>query len=161
MFTTSFRLALRGYSAITIIAVGLGTESVGQSPRTAPSVAIQSNSNQTAAGKLKGAVLTLHLEVRQGDWYPEAETGPSMKVYAFAEEGGPLQVPGPLIRVPEGTEIHLTVRNLLPVKVVLHGLHLHPGDEKAVDELAPSETREWRFPAGAPGTKPWRTSNKS
>ena len=152
MFTTSFRLALRGYSAITIIAVGLGTESVGQSPRTAPSVAIQSNSNQTAAGKLKGAVLTLHLEVRQGDWYPEAETGPSMKVYAFAEEGGPLQVPGPLIRVPEGVTIHLTVRNLLPVKAVLHGLHPHPGDEKAVDELAPNEVREWRFPAGAPGT---------
>ena len=72
MFTTSLRRALRGYSAISVIVVGLGTESVAQSPRTAPSVAIQSNSNQTAAGKLKDAVLTLHLEVRQGDWYPEA-----------------------------------------------------------------------------------------
>jgi FtsP/CotA-like multicopper oxidase with cupredoxin domain len=75
-----------------------------------------------------------------------------MKVYAFAEEDGQLQVPGPLIRVPEGTEIHLIVRNQLPVKAVLHGLHSHPGDGKVGDELAPNETREWRFPAGAPGT---------
>lgn len=151
MFPTSLLRALRGYSVICFIVV-LGVETVGQSPRTVPSIAIQSNSNQTAAGKLESGVLTLHLELRQGDWYPEAATGPSMKVYAFAEEGGPLQVPGPLIRVPEGVALHLTVRNLLPVKAVLHGLHSHPGDEKVVAELAPNEMREWQFPAGAPGT---------
>ena len=103
--------------------------------RRRPRDAIGANSNQTAAGRLEDAVLALHLELRQGDWYPEAETGPSMKVYAFAEEGGPLQVPGPLIRVPEGVAIHLTVRNLLPVKAVMHGLHPHPGDEKVVDRI--------------------------
>jgi manganese oxidase len=152
MFTEAFRRVLRGYSAICIMVVGLGAESVAQSPRTAPSVAIQCNSNKTPAGKLENGVLTLHLELLQGDWYPEADTGPSMKVYAFAEEGRAPEVPGPLIRVAEGTEIHLTVRNLLPVKAVMHGLHPHPGDEKAIAELAPNETREWRFPAGAPGT---------
>jgi len=150
MFTTTFRRILRGYPAIGIIVVGLGAESVAQLPRTAPSVAIQPNSNQTAAGKLENGVLTLHLELRRGDWYPEAETGPSMKVYAFAEEGGPLQVPGPLIRVPEGVAIHLTIRNLLAVKAVLHGLHPHPGDEKAVEELAPNETRDGDFPQAHP-----------
>jgi manganese oxidase len=152
MFTNAFRRVLLGYSAISIIVVGLGAESVAQSARTAPSVAIQSNSNKAAAGKLENGVLTLHLELLQGDWYPEADTGLSMKVYAFAEEGRAPQVPGPLIRVAEGTEIHLTVRNLLPVKAVLHGLHPHPGDEKAIAELAPNETREWQFPTGAPGT---------
>jgi hypothetical protein len=35
------------------------------------------------SGKLEHGILTLHLELRQGDWYPEADTGPSMKVYAF------------------------------------------------------------------------------
>jgi hypothetical protein len=40
--------------------------------------------------------------MRQGDWYPEADTGPSMKVYAFGEEGEALQVPGPLLRDTEG-----------------------------------------------------------
>ena len=121
MFRTTLRDVLHGYSAISIIALGLGVESVAESPRTAPSVAIQSNSNQTSAGRMENGVLELHLELRQGDWYPEAETGPSIKVYAFAEEGRPLQVPGPLIRVPEGVAIHLTVRNQLPVKAVLHG----------------------------------------
>ena len=47
------------------------------------SVAIQANHNRAPAGKLEKGVLTLHLEVRQGAWYPEADTGPSMKVYAF------------------------------------------------------------------------------
>jgi FtsP/CotA-like multicopper oxidase with cupredoxin domain len=75
-----------------------------------------------------------------------------MKIYAFAEEGGAPEVPGPLIRLPEGAEIHLTVRNLLPVKAVLHGFHSHPGDEKSIDELAPNETQEWKFTPGAPGT---------
>ena len=86
-------------------------------------------------------MLTLHLELRQGDWYPEADSGPSMKVYAFGEEGKALQVPGPLIRVPEGTEIDLTIRNLLAVVAVVHGLHQHPGDAKAVVEVPPQESQ--------------------
>jgi manganese oxidase len=151
MLRMAFGRVLLGSSAFGILVIGLGIASVGQSPG-ATLARIQANSNQTTAGKLENGVLTVHLELRQGDWYPEAETGPSMKVYVFAEEGGPLQVPGPLIRVPEGTEIHLTVRNQLPVKAMLHGFHAHPGDEKAITELAPNETREWRFPAGAPGT---------
>ena len=63
---------------------------------------IQANSNRVPAGKLENGILTLHLELRQGDWHPEADSGPSMKVYAFGEEGQMLQVPGPLIRVSEG-----------------------------------------------------------
>ena len=109
------------------------------------SPAIQANSNRAPAGGLEKGVLTLHLELRQGDWYPEADSGPSMKVYAFGEEGKALQVPGPLIRVPEGTEIDLTIRNLLAVVAVVHGLHQHPGDAKAVVEVPPQESRELRL----------------
>lgn len=124
----------------------------GQSVSTPVSPAIQANSNRAPAGGLEKGVLTLHLELRQGDWYPEADTGPSMKVYAFCEEGKALQVPAPLIRVPEGTEIHVTLHNLLRVTAVVHGLHQHPGDAKAVVEVPPQETRELRFAAGAAGT---------
>jgi hypothetical protein len=46
-------------------------------PKMSP--AIQANSNRVPAGKLENGILTLHLELRQGDWYPEA-SGPSMKV---------------------------------------------------------------------------------
>jgi FtsP/CotA-like multicopper oxidase with cupredoxin domain len=116
------------------------------------SVVIQANPNRAPAGKLEKGVLTLHLELRQGDWYPEADAGPSMKIYAFAEEDKALQVPGPLIRVPEGTEIHVTLHNFLPATAVVHGLHQHPGDAKAVVEVPPQETRELRFTAGAAGT---------
>jgi hypothetical protein len=49
--------------------------------------AIQANSNRVPAAKLEHGIQTLHLELRQGDWYPEADTGPSVKVHAFAEEG--------------------------------------------------------------------------
>jgi manganese oxidase len=122
----------------------------GQSAAT-PS-RIQANSNREPAGKLENGVLTLHLELRQADWYPEADSGPSIKVYAFGEEGKALQVPGPLIRVPEGTEIYLTLHNLLAAAAIVHGLHQHPGDAKATVEVPPQETREVRFAVGTPGT---------
>jgi FtsP/CotA-like multicopper oxidase with cupredoxin domain len=118
----------------------------------ASAVAIQANSNRAPAGKLEDGILTLHLELRQADWYPEADTGPSIKIYAFGEEGKALQAPAPLIRVPEGTEIHVTLHNLLPATAILHGLHQHPGDAKKVVEVPPQETRELRFAAGAAGT---------
>jgi FtsP/CotA-like multicopper oxidase with cupredoxin domain len=113
---------------------------------------IQANSNLEPAGRVEKGVLTLHLRLQQGDWFSEAETGPSMKVYAFGEEGKALQVPAPLIRVPEGTEIDVTLHNLLPVAAVVHGLHQHPGEAKAVVEVPSQETRELRFTAGAAGT---------
>jgi hypothetical protein len=41
----------------------------------------------------------------------------------------------PLIRVPEGIEIRLTLRNPLPSIAVVHGLHQHPGAVNDVVEL--------------------------
>ena len=38
-------------------------------------------------------------------WHPEGDAGVALAVEAFGEVSGPLQVPAPLIRVPEGTEI--------------------------------------------------------
>jgi FtsP/CotA-like multicopper oxidase with cupredoxin domain len=114
---------------------------------------IEANSNRTAGGKLESGVLTLHLELRPGEWYPEAETGPCLrKVYAFGEEGKAPQVPGPLIRVPQGTEIHITLHNLLPAVAVVHGMHQHPGEANDVVKVSPGEVRELRFSAGMPGT---------
>ena len=150
MFTRAFRVLICKL-AICIFTLGVTAELTAQSP-VARSVAIQSNSNKTAGGKLENGVLTLHLQLLQGDWYPEADTGPSMKVYAFGEEGKTLQIPGPLIRVPEGTEIRVTLHNLLPATAVVHGLHQHPGEKKAVVEVPPQETRELRFMAGVAGT---------
>jgi FtsP/CotA-like multicopper oxidase with cupredoxin domain len=54
--------------------------------------------------------------------------------------------------VPEGTAVHLTVANKLDKKATVYGLNTHPGDPQAGIELAPGESRELSFLAGAPGT---------
>ena len=71
------------------------------------------NDNRAAAGSLDGATLTVRLETREGEWHPDRDADPGIKVLAFALEGGPLQIPGPLIRVREGTEVRAFVRNRL------------------------------------------------
>jgi hypothetical protein len=50
-------------------------------------------------------VLALDLEVREVDWRPDRDDQPGLVVRAFAERGKRASVPGPLIRVPEGTTI--------------------------------------------------------
>ncbi|MEJ7829782.1 MAG: hypothetical protein WKF91_16350, partial [Segetibacter sp.] len=62
-------------------------------------------------------------------WYPETHDGNGIRVHAFAERGKPLQVPGPLIRVPEGTENRATIHNLIVgLPLVLHGFYSRPGN---------------------------------
>ena len=77
------------------------------------------NDNRVAAGALEGTTLTLRLE---GEWHPDADTDPGLPVRAFGVEGGALQIPGPLIRVREGTDVRVFVRNRLDTQpLVVHG----------------------------------------
>ena len=133
------------------------------SAENSPLPLVAANDNRTPAGQLKSGVLTLQLELRQGRWYPEDEGGPYRDVYAFAEENHAPQSSGPLIRVPQGTKIHATIRNTLPVAAKVYGLHRHPGDPKDALPLGPGEARELQFLAGEPGTYLYwaTTSNKS
>ncbi len=112
---------------------------------------LQANSNQVPAGHLESGVLSIDLEAREGEWFPEDEHGPSLKVFALAERGKPAQVPGPMIRVPEGTTIHASIRNLLDKAVVMHGLHSRPGKMDDVLAVPPGETRDVTFKVGEPG----------
>ncbi len=144
-------------AAVAVLLVSLGC---ARAPDAAGSKAlpvtlprIEANRNLSPAGQLRDGVLTVRLEIREGDWYPEAETGPSVVVQAFAEAGRPLQVPGPLIRVPEGTEVRATVRNVLDKGTArVYGLHGRPGDGKKLLEIPAGEIREVRFKLTAPGT---------
>jgi FtsP/CotA-like multicopper oxidase with cupredoxin domain len=115
------------------------------------------NDNRASAGTLRNGVLTVRLEVREGEWHPDGESAPGLVVRAFAEKGKQLTIPGPLIRVPEGTEIQAFVTNTLPQSLVVHGLATR-GNASNADtiQLAPSATREVRFIAGAPGTYYYR-----
>lgn len=46
---------------------------------------ISANDNRTPAGHLDSGVLTLHLELREVLWHPEAEDSRAIDVYCFAE----------------------------------------------------------------------------
>jgi FtsP/CotA-like multicopper oxidase with cupredoxin domain len=83
-------------------------------------------------------------------------------IQAFAEDGRAPEVPGPAIRVPEGTEIHITLHNSLPdSEVVVHGLHTRPAMTDDVLRIPAGATREVTFQSGPPGTYfYWATSLK-
>ena len=113
---------------------------------------IGTNSNLTPAGTLRNGVLSLRLEVRTGTWYPEADDGATLTVQAFAEEGRAPTVPGPLVRVPEGTVIQIALKNTLDSAIIVYGLHRHPGSLRDSIIVPAGGTRELRFNAGSPGT---------
>ena len=87
---------------------------------------IAANDNRSPAGELRNGVLTVHLEIRKGNWHPAREDGETIPVYAFAEMGKRLQVPGPAIRVPQGTTVDISLHSALAVPATLHGLHQRP-----------------------------------
>jgi len=113
--------------------------------------AIVTNDNRSPAGELHNGVLSVSLELGEGLWHPEGEDGRALTVYAFGEAGRSLQNPGPLIRVPQGTEVHIRVHNLLPVVVTVHGLHERPGSMEDAIILQSAATQDVRFKAGEPG----------
>jgi FtsP/CotA-like multicopper oxidase with cupredoxin domain len=120
------------------------------SPDSLPTV--NGNENHHPAGHLAGHELTLRLVAGEGRWSPENGRGALVPIAAFAEEGQAPSNPGPLIRVPEGTTIHLVVRNALDSSLVIHGLDTRPGDVSDTLMVPAGATREIRFPAGQPGT---------
>ena len=116
--------------------------------------AVEANDNRTAAGVLKDGVLTLHLVASTARWQPEGQgpNDPVRIVQVFAEEGKSPQIPGPLVRVPEGTEIRMSVRNTLGMALRFFGAASRPCSPATFVEIPQSATKEFRFLAGKPGT---------
>jgi FtsP/CotA-like multicopper oxidase with cupredoxin domain len=131
--------------------LGLLSLAAADSVLAQPVTTVAANDNRRPAGVLAGSVLTVRLYVGEGEWRPEENDGPSLTVAAFGEEGGPLLTPGPLLRIPEGTEVALYVRNGLTKRLDIHGLHTRPATDDVVISVAAGETREIRFAAGTPG----------
>ena len=118
------------------------------------------NDNRVPAGTLHNGVLTVRLEVREAEWHPDGDAAPGLAVRAFAEHGRRASIPGPLIRVTEGTEIHASVTNTLATALAVRGLSTR-GNGGPLDTLviAGGATRELRFVAGAPGTYYYSAEN--
>jgi FtsP/CotA-like multicopper oxidase with cupredoxin domain len=139
-------------SQLVLVVAGLSSL-LGGAPRrpSRPSAhaaeRVSVNDNRTPAGTLHDGVLTLRLEVRDAEWHPDRETDPGVVVRAFAEDGKPASIPGPLVRVPQGTEIHAFVRNTLTDStLVLRGLSAD------TIQVRPGQVRDVRFIATTAGT---------
>ncbi len=145
---------------------------------TAPAVGqtipvASANDNRAPAGTLRDGVLNLHLEMRPAVWYPEEEGKAHLIVSAFAEEGHAPQIPGPMVRVPEGTEIAASIHNLLDHTIYVHGLGQKvpansalqinptaaPSDDANALKIAAGNVREVRFKSGPPGSYYYWASN--
>jgi len=110
------------------------------------------NDNREPAGTLSGGALDLTLEVREGRWHLLGDSEPAARVLAFAEPGKAPSIPGPLIRVPLGTRIHVTVTNPLDTAIVIHGLGARRGRGPGRFQVPAGSTREAEFTADAAGT---------
>jgi manganese oxidase len=124
--------------------------SCGRSTPTVPRV--QANDNRTPAGRLENGMLHVDLEIRMARWHPEADDGAWVDVAVFAERGKAPQVPGPLVRVPTGTTVELTLENRLDTTITVHGLLTRPAEALDSTAIAPHGRHTFRFAAGAPGT---------
>src|SRR5512143_3707333 len=86
--------------------------------------------NDRAAGTLRHHKLTLQLDIVEADWHPDGEDGPGLRVPVFAEAGHAPADPGPLVRMPQGTTVEVTVRNRLATgSATVHGFHSRPGKD--------------------------------
>ena len=147
-------------AATAILLGGLAWQAESQTPITRaepianteglPTVSI--NDNRWPAGQFENGILTVKLDARNGMWYPEGPDGPGLPVAAFAEAGGLLQNPGPLIRVPAGTDVRVILRNCLEKPLTVYGLGARRGIAGDSIRLEPDGVREVRFRASDPGT---------
>ena len=115
------------------------------------SAAIVNHDNTRPAGRLDGDVLRLRIVADVGIWRPQGERGAAVQVAAFAEEGKEFLVPGPLIRVPEGTTVALTLRNALTAELRIFGLCERPGNCESLTVPA-GASRDLRFVLKGTGT---------
>lgn len=156
--------------------IGPEPSSLREAETTGPADAIPfavPNDNRSSAGTMQDGVLEVQLIARQVHWRPDNDPDVTHNVLAFAERGGPARIPAPLIRVPQGTEVRITVRNSVPEwadlglrperyrregmisvagpELTVHGLRAGTAADDAV-HVPTGETREVRFRADKPGT---------
>jgi FtsP/CotA-like multicopper oxidase with cupredoxin domain len=146
------RLTLHAIAVLfPMLAWALGPHTViSRSSDTTPKIVF--NDNREPAGTLTGGVLQLQLEIVKGHWHLLGDDQPAGQVLAFAERGKTPAIPGPLIRVPVGTDLHVTVTNPLDTAVVIHGLGARRKGVLQPLHVPAGSTRDVRFTADVVGT---------
>ncbi len=115
---------------------------------------VQANDNRVPGGVLRSGALKMHLVAQRASWYPAAEDGAVKVVETLAEKGRSPQIPAPLIRVPLGTRVEVTITNSLADTLVVLGL----GGRNDSLRLAPRQTRTARMTASVGGSYMYRAA---
>ena len=133
-------------SIATASAFALATSSTATRGATETTDIALANDNRVAAGRVENDTLLLRLTIKPADWHILGDSQPAFRVLAFAEEGQPPTVPGPLIRVPVGTPTSIQVHNPLDDTLIVRGLSgrgglrdsvlISPGDTAIVGSIA-------------------------
>jgi manganese oxidase len=112
---------------------------------------------------MRGSVLTVSLEAKEAQWHINGPTRPPMTIEAFAERGKAPLMPGPLVRVPRGMELRLSIRNSLAKPLTFFvpaAIHGGPDRLDAMDSIivAPRTVETLTTHASAPGSFVYRAT---
>ena len=135
-----------------LLAAGTVLVIAPQRSRPAPLPTITLNDNREPAGTTQYGVLSLDMEIVEGEWHLLGDDQTPGQVLAFAERGKAPSIPGPLLRVPLGKPMHVTITNLLETTIVVHGLDDRLDGTVESWTIPAGETREVRFVADVVGT---------
>lgn len=127
---------------------------------------VQPNANIERAGTLHDGVLTVALEAKESAWHLDGPARAAMTIEAFSEPSKPPLMPGPLMRIPQGTEIRLSVRNSLPTSLTfLLPTAIRGGPDRftAMDSIvvAPGAVGLLTTRAAVPGNYVYRAATSS
>ncbi|HJU76115.1 MAG TPA: multicopper oxidase domain-containing protein [Gemmatimonadaceae bacterium] len=145
-------LAVAAVAAFPLLSGQVGHRSLVRqhaNPQSVPRA--QPNDNRSPAGRMERDTLVLRLHVTPANWHILGDSNPAFHVLAFAEEGRPPTIPGPLIRVQTGTPIRVHLRNPLDDTLVVRGL----GDRGAARDsivVLPHDSVRLAFVLRNPGT---------
>jgi len=114
--------------------------------------AATTNDNTKSAGTLRGGVLTARLYAAEANWHPGPTDAPPVVTPLFGEEGHAPSNPGPLLRVPLGTRIDVTMRNALGDTLLFVAACAYPCHGKDTVRVAPGTSGRLAFTPRAAGT---------
>ena len=139
----------------SILPLTLLLTSTTHAPTRALPVA-QPHDQRKPAGIIRDGVLAISLEAALAMWHPDGDSLPGMAIEAFNESGKLPSAPGPLLRVPAGTEIRASIRNALERDTLTFYVPARIADAAkgtALDSVVvlPGDTREIRVRAERPG----------
>lgn len=140
-------------AAVLWIAAGAPLVQAGQAvPATLP--VIVTHDNLQPAGTVTSGELRVALWAGMGRWAPHGAAGTQLDLAALGEEGGMLAIPSPLIRAPQGTVVHVSVRNTLLTPLHVRGFCDRPGPCAPV-VVAAGATRDVTFTLTSAGAFPY------